>query len=39
MIDWDIVFNWKVWQVLKWIIGLIILTIIIIGILYHTIYK
>ena len=26
LIDWDIVFNWKVWQYCKWVFGVLIIT-------------
>jgi len=33
LIDWDRIYNWKIWQVFKWMIGFIILGVIIYGII------
>lgn len=36
MIDYDEIFDWKIWQIFKWITGTIILGGIIIGIYYFS---
>ena len=33
LIDWDKIFNWKVWQVFKWVTGIVIIGLIVYGIM------
>lgn len=35
LIDYDEVFNWKVWQYMKWVTGVIILVLILLGVYYE----
>lgn len=38
-INWDTIFNWKLWQIMKWITGSIILISLIILIYLNNVYK